>query len=93
MQLGKYFADHDFTGEVKDSLFSIVSAAISIYYRMLTYMRPTPTKSHYTYNCRDLSHVSTASSLTNVTSSCCADVNMHVAGGSRNDAGEFVRYL
>ena len=47
--------DRDFTPDVRDALFPLVAAAIAIYYRMCNVMRPTPLKSHYTFNCRDLS--------------------------------------
>ena len=45
----------DFPAGVKDSAHSIVEAAIEIYGRMSTDLLPTPTKSHYVFNLRDLS--------------------------------------
>ena len=51
--------DRDFPPDVRDALFPLVAAAIGIYYRMRIVMRPTPAKSHYTFNCRDLSQVPT----------------------------------
>ena len=75
VQLGRFFSEHEFTADVKDTLFSIVSAAIGIYYRMLANMRPTPTKSHYTFNCRDLSHVNTHQLTSR---SVCSDVIWNV---------------
>ena len=56
-QLGRFFQDVDFMPEVKDCLFPLVSAAVSIYYKMNSTMRPTPSKIHYTFNIRDLSQV------------------------------------
>ncbi|GFO34548.1 dynein heavy chain 1, axonemal, partial [Plakobranchus ocellatus] len=57
VQLGRFFQDGEFMPEVVDSLFPLVSASIAIYYQMCTVMLPTPTKSHYTFNIRDLSQV------------------------------------
>lgn len=57
VQLGRFFEDSDFTPEVKDCLFPLVSASIHMYYGMCKVMRPTPAKSHYTFNVRDLSQV------------------------------------
>ena len=56
-QLGRFFQDGDFMPEVKECLFPLVSAAVSIYYKMNSTMRPTPSKIHYTFNIRDLSQV------------------------------------
>ena len=45
----------EFPAGVKDSANAIVEAAIEIYGRMSTDLLPTPTKSHYVFNLRDLS--------------------------------------
>ena len=45
----------DFPAAVKDSAGGMVDAAIEIYGRMSTDLLPTPTKSHYVFNLRDLS--------------------------------------
>lgn len=57
VQLGRFFQDGEFMPEVLECLFPLVSAAIAVYYRMGATMLPTPTKSHYTFNIRDLSKV------------------------------------
>nr|KAI8735296.1 dynein heavy chain 6; axonemal-like [Biomphalaria glabrata] len=57
VQLGRFLQEGEFMPEVMDSLFSIVSASIAVYYNMCAVMLPTPTKSHYTFNIRDLSKV------------------------------------
>ncbi|KAJ3321819.1 Dynein heavy chain 6, axonemal [Boothiomyces sp. JEL0866] len=46
-----------FSAEVKASCDAIVNSSIEIYHRMLTELLPTPAKSHYTFNLRDLSKV------------------------------------
>ncbi|XP_053147968.1 dynein axonemal heavy chain 6 isoform X2 [Hemicordylus capensis] len=45
----------DFTTAVKQSAKSIVDAAVEIYQRMSIDLLPTPAKSHYVFNLRDLS--------------------------------------
>ena len=46
-----------FVPEVKASCDAIVNSSIEIYYKMRTELLPTPAKSHYTFNLRDLSKV------------------------------------
>lgn len=46
-----------FSGEVRACCEAIVNSSIEIYRRMCTELLPTPAKSHYTYNLRDLSKV------------------------------------
>ncbi|KAI8925763.1 dynein heavy chain and region D6 of dynein motor-domain-containing protein [Entophlyctis helioformis] len=46
-----------FSAEIKSSCEAIVNSAIEIYHRMCTELLPTPAKSHYTFNLRDLSKV------------------------------------
>ncbi|KAJ8983473.1 hypothetical protein NQ317_014931 [Molorchus minor] len=50
----KGFLD-DFSNEVRDLGDYMVSAALEIYDRIATDLLPTPTKSHYVFNLRDLS--------------------------------------
>ncbi|XP_019622649.1 PREDICTED: dynein heavy chain 6, axonemal-like [Branchiostoma belcheri] len=45
----------DFPAPVKQSVESVVSAAVEIYERLSTDLLPTPAKSHYVFNLRDLS--------------------------------------
>ncbi|ORY38879.1 hypothetical protein BCR33DRAFT_853838 [Rhizoclosmatium globosum] len=46
-----------FAQEVKTSTDAIVNSAVEIYHSMCTQLLPTPAKSHYTFNLRDLSKV------------------------------------
>ncbi|KAJ3207853.1 Dynein heavy chain 6, axonemal [Entophlyctis luteolus] len=46
-----------FSGEIKQCSDAIVNSAIEIYRSMCTELLPTPAKSHYTFNLRDLSKV------------------------------------
>ena len=57
VQLGRFFQDGNFSPEVSECLVPLVSVSISLYYCMCRNMLPTPTKSHYTFNVRDLSKV------------------------------------
>uniref|UniRef100_A0A4W5KJE8 Dynein heavy chain 3 AAA+ lid domain-containing protein n=1 Tax=Hucho hucho TaxID=62062 RepID=A0A4W5KJE8_9TELE len=45
----------DFPQAVRSSAGSIVDAAVEIYHRMSVDLLPTPAKSHYVFNLRDLS--------------------------------------
>ncbi|KAJ1555212.1 Dynein heavy chain 6, axonemal, partial [Nowakowskiella sp. JEL0078] len=63
MSLGKIFRSivegflKPFTSEVRGVGEAIVNSSIEIYNRMCTELLPTPAKSHYTFNLRDLSKV------------------------------------
>ena len=46
-----------FNGEIRGCCEAVVNTSIEIYRRMCTELLPTPAKSHYTYNLRDLSKV------------------------------------
>ena len=46
---------YDFPHEVRKCTDGIVGAAVEIYSRMSTDLLPTPAKSHYVFNLRDLS--------------------------------------
>ena len=57
VQLGRFVENHDFLPDVKELMTPLVSASIAIYFKMCVNMLPTPAKSHYTFNLRDLSKV------------------------------------
>ncbi|KAL4237693.1 Dynein heavy chain 14 [Mactra antiquata] len=57
VQLGRFLQDGDFAQEVTECLSALVNVSISLYYCMCRNMLPTPAKSHYTFNVRDLSKV------------------------------------
>ena len=46
---------YEFPHEVRQCTDSIVNAAVEIYFRMSSDLLPTPAKSHYVFNLRDLS--------------------------------------
>lgn len=46
---------NDFSNQVRDVGESMVSAAVEIYERIAEDLLPTPAKSHYVFNLRDLS--------------------------------------
>ncbi|XP_071833092.1 dynein axonemal heavy chain 6-like isoform X4 [Apostichopus japonicus] len=57
VQLGCFLENGDFLPDIRELLLPLVSASIAIYYKMCFNMLPTPAKSHYTFNLRDLSKV------------------------------------
>jgi dynein heavy chain len=63
LSLGKIFKSivegflKPFASEIRTSCEAIVNSSIEIYHRMCTELLPTPAKSHYTFNLRDLSKV------------------------------------
>ena len=49
---------YNFTMEIKDSLSSLVDMTLRVYENVLTGpLKPTPSKSHYTFNLRDISRI------------------------------------
>lgn len=55
VQMGRFFAEYEFNIEVKSNLLPLISSSIVMYYRIFLNMLPTPSKSHYMFNLRDLS--------------------------------------
>ena len=49
------FLSADFANEVKDLASPIVKASVAVYRRIAADLLPTPAKSHYTFNLRDIS--------------------------------------
>ncbi|XP_072106568.1 dynein axonemal heavy chain 6-like, partial [Mobula birostris] len=54
VKVGCYLESHNFMPVVQNCKKQLVSAAISMYYKMSWYMLPTPVNPHYTFNMRDL---------------------------------------
>ena len=46
---------YEFPHEVRQCAEPIINASVDIYFRMSTDLLPTPAKSHYVFNLRDLS--------------------------------------
>jgi dynein heavy chain len=55
VQLGKFFSEQQFSSDVQSCLMPLISASLVIWYRVVLSMLPTPSKSHYIFNLRDLS--------------------------------------
>jgi dynein heavy chain len=51
------FLDADFDAEFKDCVKPVVDSSVEVYRRISEELLPTPAKSHYTFNLRDLSKV------------------------------------
>ena len=51
------FLDSSFPDSVKKTCESVVTATIEIYFRIITTLKPTPTRFHYMFNLRDVSKV------------------------------------
>ena len=81
VQLGRFFAEHEFNIEVKSLLQPLVSACIVMYYRVFINMLPTPSKAHYAFNLRDLTKLvrglMQANSLVIVTKENLVDLFTH----------------
>lgn len=56
-QLGRFLEKVDFTPEVRDACQDLVSTAMGLYFELSANLLPTPAKSHYTFNLRDLNKV------------------------------------
>lgn len=57
-QLGRFLEKADFTPEVRDACQDLVITAMGLYFNLSANLLPTPAKSHYTFNLRDLNKVS-----------------------------------
>jgi len=55
--LALFFSKNKFHDTVKTLLPSIVDASVAVFERVCSDFLPTPSRSHYTFNLRDLSHV------------------------------------
>lgn len=51
------YLQHGFAPEIRSLTHAVIQSTIDIYQRMCKEMLPTPSKSHYTFNLRDLSKV------------------------------------
>lgn len=55
VQMGRFFGENEFNNDIKSNLLPLISSCIVMYYRIFINMLPTPSKSHYVFNFRDLS--------------------------------------
>ena len=57
-QLGRFLEKADFVPDVRDACEVMVTVAMGLYFDLSANLLPTPAKSHYTFNLRDLNKVS-----------------------------------
>lgn len=69
---------YDFSNDVSDLGDSMVTAAVDIYERIAEDLLPTPAKSHYVFNLRDLSK--------------CVQGVLQADSGTMRDANSMLRY-
>lgn len=69
---------NDFANTVRDLGDSMVSAAVDIYERIALDLLPTPAKSHYVFNLRDLSK--------------CVQGVLQADSGTMREASQMMRY-
>ncbi|KAL0228525.1 hypothetical protein RCL1_004668 [Eukaryota sp. TZLM3-RCL] len=74
--LSGYLGANNFKKEIQSLSEGTVAASIEVYDKVLAEMRPTPTKSHYTFNLRDLSKV--IQGITMIKSKDCFDTDTFV---------------
>lgn len=70
---------YDFSNDVSDLGDSMVTAAVDIYERIAEDLLPTPAKSHYVFNLRDLSK--------------CVQGVLQADSGTMRDANSMLRYF
>lgn len=71
----------EFPIAVKQSADSIVDAAVEIYHSMSVDLLPTPAKSHYVFNLRDLSKCVQGKKHTHKLTKTCVPTGAFKAGG------------
>ena len=58
VRLGRHFQSHDFIQEVREMCQDLVFATLSVFFAISLKLLPTPAKSHYTFNLKDVNKVS-----------------------------------
>ena len=71
--LGGFVKTSDFASDIVDMSDGVVSATIELYLALCKEMLPTPSKSHYTFNLRDVSKV--VQGLLQIRPAKCADAD------------------
>ena len=58
VRLGRHLQSHDFMQDVREMYQELVFATLSVFFAVTVTLLPTPAKSHYTFNIKDVNKVS-----------------------------------
>ena len=57
VRLGRHLQSHDFVQDIREMYKELVFATLSVFFAITATLLPTPAKSHYTFNVKDVNKV------------------------------------